>query len=84
VRVKLDENLPASALVVAVQLGHDADSVTSENLTGAADPDVLAAATADGRFLITSTVGLAISGPIHRGPMAASVSCASTPRTRPR
>ena len=52
-RVKLDENLPASALAVATQLGHDADSVNSENLTGAADPDVLAAASADGRFLIT-------------------------------
>ena len=52
-RVKLDENLPAGALVIAVELGHDADNVSSENLTGASDPDVLAAATADGRFLIT-------------------------------
>ena len=52
-RVKLDENLPAGALAVAVELGHDADNVSSENLTGATDPDVLAAATADGRFLIT-------------------------------
>jgi predicted nuclease of predicted toxin-antitoxin system/alkylated DNA nucleotide flippase Atl1 len=51
-RVKLDENLPAGALAVALELGH-VDNVSSENLTGATDPDVLAAATADGRLLIT-------------------------------
>jgi predicted nuclease of predicted toxin-antitoxin system len=68
VRVKLDENLPAGALAVAVVLGHDADNVSSENLTGATDPDVLAAATADDRFLITWTVDSATSGPIRWDP----------------
>lgn len=52
-RVKLDENIPVSAEAVAVQLGHDTDTVAGENLTGARDADVLAGATRDGRFLIT-------------------------------
>lgn len=52
-RVKLDENIPVLAAVVAQQLGHDADTVTSEGLVGSTDPEVLAAATGDGRLLVT-------------------------------
>ena len=52
-RVKLDENIPVSAAVVAQQLGHDADTVTSEGLIGSTDSEVLAAATGDGRLLVT-------------------------------
>lgn len=52
-RIKLDENLPADALAIALGLGHDADSVTNEGLIGASDVEVLAAATRDGRLLIT-------------------------------
>lgn len=51
-RIKLDENLPAHALAIALGLGHDADSVNIEGL-GASDVEVLAAATRDGRLLIT-------------------------------
>ena len=52
-RIKLDENLPIAAAGVAVQLGHDVDTVNGERLTGASDSDVVAAATTDGRLLIT-------------------------------
>ena len=52
-RIKLDENIPVSAANVAAQLGHDADTVVAENLAGATDADVLAAATRDDRILIT-------------------------------
>jgi predicted nuclease of predicted toxin-antitoxin system len=52
-RIKLDENLPASLVEGLVQLGHDADSVQQEGLQGATDPDVWAAAQADNRFLVT-------------------------------
>jgi predicted nuclease of predicted toxin-antitoxin system len=58
VKFKLDENLPASAAAVLAAAGHDADTVTDEDLTGAPDPDVVAAATAAGRILISLDRGL--------------------------
>ena len=57
-RVKLDENIPVSAVNIATQLGHDVDTVVGENLAGATDADVLAAATQDERLLITLDRGL--------------------------
>jgi predicted nuclease of predicted toxin-antitoxin system len=57
-RIKLDENIPVSAATIATQLGHDVDTVVGENLTGATDTEVLAAATQDGRLLITLDRGL--------------------------
>jgi hypothetical protein len=53
VKIKVDENLPARLVEALQQLGHDADSVESEQLTGREDSDVWAAAQAAGRFLIT-------------------------------
>jgi predicted nuclease of predicted toxin-antitoxin system len=38
---------------VAVGLGHDVDSVVDEGLGGASDPDVLAAALGEDRFVVT-------------------------------
>lgn len=52
-RIKLDENISAAASSVATALGHDADTVVDECIAGAADPDVLAASTADRRLLVT-------------------------------
>lgn len=52
-RIKLDENLPASLIEALMRLGHDADSVHQEGLQGASDPDVWAAAQAAKRFLVT-------------------------------
>ena len=56
--VKLDENLPASSAAVLARAGHDVDTVTAEGLTGAPDRDVVVAATAEGRILISLDVGM--------------------------
>lgn len=57
-KFKLDENLPASAAALLTKFGHDVDTVAAEGLTGAPDPDVVAAATAAGRVLITLDRGV--------------------------
>ena len=57
-RFKLDENLPDSAASSLIKSGHDVHSVVAEGLKGAADPDVVAAATAEDRLLITLDRGL--------------------------
>ena len=51
-KFKLGENLPASSAIVEAA-GHDVGTVTAEGLTGTPDPDVVAAATAAGRILIS-------------------------------
>jgi predicted nuclease of predicted toxin-antitoxin system len=58
VKFKLDENLPVSAGTALVSVGHDVDTVSSEGLTGAPDQDVVAAATAASRILISLDRGL--------------------------
>lgn len=57
-RLKLDENIPTGASGVAADLGLDADTVADEGLTGSSDVDVMAAATREGRFLVTLDRGL--------------------------
>lgn len=57
-KIKLDENLPTSAVAVLVAAGHEVDTVEDEGLQGASDPVVVAAATAEGRLLITLDRGL--------------------------
>ncbi len=52
-KLKLDENLPASLAQSLTQLGHDVDSVVQEGLAGKDDALVRRAAQAAGRFLIT-------------------------------
>ncbi len=52
-RIKLDENLPASLVEELNRLGHDVDSVPAEGLTGKADEDVWTARQNDGRLFIT-------------------------------
>ena len=64
-RLKLDENLPASARLAAATLGHDVDTVLDEALGGAADPEVLAAAIRHDRFLVTLDRGF---GDVRRYP----------------
>ena len=58
-KFKLDENLPASSSAVLARAGHDVDTVSAEGLTGAPDRDVVTAATAAGRILISLDVGMA-------------------------
>lgn len=56
-RLKLDENITVAARDPLVALGHDVDTVPDEDLTGASDPDVLAAAVTDERALVTCDLG---------------------------
>jgi len=64
-RIKLDENLPASASGVLVAFGHDVDTVEGEGLVGAPDGEVVAAASAADRLLITLDRGM---GDVRRYP----------------
>lgn len=52
-RIKLDENLPATAAALLCARGHDVDTVHDEGLVGCPDDAVWEAAQAEGRFLIT-------------------------------
>ena len=58
VKFKLDENLPVSSAAILTSVGHDVDTVADEGLVGAPDRDVVAAATAAGRILISLDRGL--------------------------
>ncbi|MCF6744975.1 hypothetical protein E9529_11910 [Blastococcus sp. KM273128] len=51
-RVKLDENIPRSARHVLIAAEHAVDTVVDEDLGGASDPQLLAAAAADEGLLI--------------------------------
>ena len=57
-KFKLDENLPASSAEVLARVGHDVDTVTGEGLKGAPDQDVVVAAAAAGRVLLTLDQGM--------------------------
>lgn len=52
-RLKLDENLPTRAADPFRRAGHDVDTVADENLTGAADVDVMLAASRAQRLVVT-------------------------------
>jgi len=52
-KVKLDENLPATLAARLQQFGHDADTVKDEGLSGHPDDSVWLAAQREGRFLVT-------------------------------
>jgi predicted nuclease of predicted toxin-antitoxin system len=52
-RIKLDENLPASLAADLRESGHDVETVPGEGLKGRPDTDVWAAAQGEGRFLVT-------------------------------
>jgi predicted nuclease of predicted toxin-antitoxin system len=53
VKIKLDENIAASAGPRLAALGFDVDTVLSEGLTGKTDREVWAAAQAEARLLVT-------------------------------
>ncbi len=58
-KFKIDENLPVDLVADLNRAGHDADTVVDENLAGAADPIVVAAALREGRILLTLDKGIA-------------------------
>lgn len=52
-KFKLDENMPADLEYRLRAEGHDAETVIGEGLAGEDDPPVIAAASAEGRILLT-------------------------------
>jgi predicted nuclease of predicted toxin-antitoxin system len=64
VRVKLDENLPHDLAATLRRDGHDVHTVVEEQLAGESDPAV-AAATGEGRILLTLDLGI---GDLRRYP----------------
>lgn len=56
-KIKLDENVPRLVGDALTAAGHEVDTVVQEGIGGAPDPDVLHAAAADGRLLITQDRG---------------------------
>lgn len=52
-KIKLDENLPLRLANLLTSLGHDADTVHAERLTGHSDREIWEAAQRESRFLIT-------------------------------
>lgn len=52
-RIKLDENLPASLAAILTTLGHDVETVVEEQLSGCNDQNLWEAAQKESRFLIT-------------------------------
>ena len=57
-KVKLDENLPESAIEILGAVDHDVDTARAEGLQGAEDRPVLAAAARAERLLVTLDRGL--------------------------
>lgn len=52
-KIKLDENLPATLLGILTAAGHNVDTAPQEGLAGRTDPEVWEAAQTAGRFFIT-------------------------------
>jgi len=53
VKIKLDENMPATLAGILAAYGHNTDTVHEEGLTGSSDHDVWQETQRGGRFLIT-------------------------------
>jgi predicted nuclease of predicted toxin-antitoxin system len=73
VKFKLDENLPTELVADLAERGHDADTVMDEQLRGAPDPAVVAAANATSRMLLTLDKGIANLQRYPIGPSAGGV-----------
>jgi predicted nuclease of predicted toxin-antitoxin system len=70
-RLKLDENLDVGLAAWLESLGHDAHTVRDEQMSGASDNQVFAAAAAEDRCLVT--LDLDFSDPIHFPPVAGTI-----------
>ena len=64
-RLKLDENLPHDLAMALRRDGRDVHTVVEEHLAGESDPVVVAAATDEGRLLLTLDRGI---GDLRRYP----------------
>ena len=68
VKFKVDENLPVELAGELQSLGHDADTVEDEGLSGEPDAGVVARARAEDRIIVTLDKGIA---DVVRFPIAA-------------
>ena len=66
-KVKLDENIPASVSDILADLGHDTDTVPEEGLQGRRDADVWSATQKAGAFLITQDLDFSDVRVFHPG-----------------
>ena len=62
--IKLDENLPERLVSMLSDLGHDVDTVRSEQLTGRDDTEVWSAAQSTERFLIAQSRKVRVKRPV--------------------
>jgi len=58
-KFKIDENLPDEVAEQLRKLGHEAGTVTEEDLARAPDTEIVAAATTEARILLTLDKGIA-------------------------
>ena len=66
-RIKLDENIPASLAPSLAALGHTVDTVPDEGLTGRPDPEVWAAAQARKAMFVTQDMDFSDMRPYEPG-----------------
>jgi predicted nuclease of predicted toxin-antitoxin system len=59
VKFKIDENLPVELADELRALGHEADTVQDEGLSGKADAEIVAHARTGGRIIVTLDKGIA-------------------------
>jgi predicted nuclease of predicted toxin-antitoxin system len=52
-KLKLDENIPVDLVQVLAAIGHEADTVSAENICGCSDDELWAVVQHESRFLIT-------------------------------
>ncbi|MFA9431695.1 DUF5615 family PIN-like protein [Egicoccus sp. AB-alg2] len=96
-RVELDENLPNDLATALRRDGRDVHTVVVKRLAGESDPVVMAAATDEGRILLTldrgigdlrryppgSHAGIVVGGPSGHGPdRTKNPTCQRTPTKR--
>jgi predicted nuclease of predicted toxin-antitoxin system len=58
-KIKLDENMPASLAAALLHLGHDVETIPEEGLAGVPDAVVWSAAQSERRFLVTQDLDFA-------------------------
>jgi predicted nuclease of predicted toxin-antitoxin system len=79
-KVKLDEHLPYGLAALLRARDIDADTVADEGLSGATDPEVLAAAHGEGRMVLTLDRGF---GDIRAYPPGTHPGIGRVPTRRP-
>ncbi len=75
-KFKIDENLPGELADEIRALGHDAEAVFDEGLSGSPDPIIVATAANEGRVLLTMDKGIGMCVNIHPRSSRASFCCA--------